>query len=111
MGLGGWLCFSSEEALQNRAVQIHELAHLVAPKGHGKLWRKAVLALGGTLEEVPGFMKSYEKKSRRPSFRVSYNDQIVKIGYMGQEREGLRAGAQALLDNWLGQPTTASEKA
>jgi hypothetical protein len=89
---GGWLCFKGEEGLQNKVVQIHELAHLVAPRGHGERWRKAVLALGGSLEAVPGLLRSYEKRPRR-------------------FRHGVVRYFQVSHEVWMGQPTTASEKA
>ncbi len=60
----GWICFLSARRLTERMLVLHELAHLLSPGGHDDRWREALLALGGTLDEVPGILKSYQKRVR-----------------------------------------------
>lgn len=60
----GWLCFLSAKRLAARELVIHELAHLLAGKGHDDRWRAKVLELGGTIDEVPGLLRSYRKRAR-----------------------------------------------
>lgn len=57
----GWLCFRRADRLECRELVIHELAHLVCGQGHTDLWRDTVLRLGGTLDPVPGVLRSYHK--------------------------------------------------
>ena len=59
----GWLCFLASRRLADRALVLHELAHLLAGKGHTEKWRTVLLSLGGTLDEVPGLLKSYHKRA------------------------------------------------
>lgn len=63
--VSGWLCFLSAKRLKDQALVLHELAHLLAPGGHNDRWRAKVLELGGTLDEVPGLLKSYHKKIKK----------------------------------------------
>lgn len=63
----GWICFRSTKWLQCKELLIHELAHALTNDGHTDKWRKKVLELGGTIKEVPGIMRSYEKKIRYAS--------------------------------------------
>lgn len=60
----GWLCFRRADRLRCRELVIHELAHLVAGAGHTDAWRAAVIKLGGTLDAVPGVLRSYHKRGR-----------------------------------------------
>ena len=61
----GWLCFLSERRLRDRLLVLHELAHLKAGAvGHTDSWRRVLIEIGGTLDEVPGLLKSYHKKPR-----------------------------------------------
>ncbi len=42
---------------------LHEIAHLIAGKGHTDAWRRAVLSIGGTLDPAPS-LKSYQKQPK-----------------------------------------------
>jgi len=60
----GWLCVLSPARLTDQALVLHELAHLIAgPVGHTDRWRRALLALGGTLDRT-GSTKDYHKRQR-----------------------------------------------
>lgn len=61
----GWICFLSAKRLVSKEICLHELAHLITPGGHIDAWRETLIAIGGTLDEVPGLLKSYHKKSRK----------------------------------------------
>lgn len=59
------ICFRSDKWLGCQELLIHELAHITSNvRGHIDRWRNEVLRLGGTIKEVPGILKSYEKKRR-----------------------------------------------
>lgn len=60
-----WICFRSTKWLGCKELLTHELAHALTNHGHTDKWRKKVLELGGTIEAVPGILRSYEKKPRR----------------------------------------------
>lgn len=62
----GWICFLSDKRLTERLLCLHELAHIVTKEGHTKRWRDYLLQIGGTLDEVPGLMRSYHPVSRKP---------------------------------------------
>ncbi len=52
----GWVCLSYKYQLKEKLLLLHEVAHLIANKAlstpsHGKKWREAVVAIGGTYEE------------------------------------------------------------
>lgn len=66
LDFGGWICFLSAKRLTARELVLHELAHILAPGGHNDKWRAKVLEIGGTLDEVPGLLKSYQKRGVRP---------------------------------------------
>lgn len=57
----GWICYRDEQWARHAEIAIHELAHVVTGHGHTDRWRETVLALGGTLDEVPGIQRSYHK--------------------------------------------------
>lgn len=62
----GWICVRAAKRLEDDALMIHELAHLSLGEGkHGDAWRREVLALGGTLDAVPGGLRSYKKAERQ----------------------------------------------
>ena len=49
----GWICFRHKYQLKEKLTLLHEVAHLIANKWlitphHGKLWKAAVVAIGGT---------------------------------------------------------------
>lgn len=51
----GWICLRLRFHLKNKLTMLHEGAHLVANKipgtpPHGRKWKQAVLALGGTFK-------------------------------------------------------------
>ena len=51
----GWICLHYKSTLKNRLILLHEVAHLIANKNpktpnHGKLWKAAVVAIGGTFK-------------------------------------------------------------
>lgn len=48
----GWVCFRYQEALNNKLVCLHELAHVLTKQGHTAKWRETLLDLGGSLDEV-----------------------------------------------------------
>lgn len=60
----GWVCVLSSKRLSERMLMLHEAAHIVSGCGHTDKWRETLLRMGGTLDEVPGLLKSYHKKSR-----------------------------------------------
>jgi hypothetical protein len=60
----GWICYRKASRLESKELALHEIAHLVAGCGHTDEWRRAVLALGGTLDAVPGLLRSYQKRER-----------------------------------------------
>lgn len=59
-----WICFLSSKWINCKELLIHELAHALTTLGHVDKWREKVLELGGTIKEVPGILKSYEKRTR-----------------------------------------------
>ena len=69
----GYICVLNRFYLRSRVLMLHEVGHLLAPDGrHGDSWRKAVLAIGGTLRRhcVCGnghrsyYLKNYAKIPR-----------------------------------------------
>jgi len=60
----GWACFMSNKWLNCSPLLIHELAHAITKLGHVDRWRECVLSLGGTMDAVPGILKSYAKRKR-----------------------------------------------
>jgi hypothetical protein len=59
----GWICFMSAKRLTSVELCQHELAHLIAGEGsHTRRWREFLLDLGGTLNAVPGILRSYQPK-------------------------------------------------
>ena len=60
----GWICFIKSEAIKDKMLCLHELAHIITKHHHDDVWRKALLNLGGTLE-ANFYMKPYFKKSRK----------------------------------------------
>ena len=60
----GWICFRSTKWLDNKFLCLHELAHIVTRQGHTDRWRKFLLQIGGTLDPVPGVLRSYQKQPR-----------------------------------------------
>lgn len=61
----GWICFLSHKRLKERLICLHELAHIVTREGHTKRWREYLLQIGGTLDAVPGLMRSYHPRKRQ----------------------------------------------
>ncbi len=59
-----WICILSSRRLSDKMLLLHELAHIITGVGHVDKWRAVVLEIDGTLEEIPGLMKSYHKKTR-----------------------------------------------
>jgi hypothetical protein len=60
----GWICFRSPMHLDSRHVRLHELAHILTRQGHTRRWRACLLAIGGSLDELPGFSRSYHPRAR-----------------------------------------------
>lgn len=60
----GWICVLSPKRLGERLLMLHEAAHILTGGGHDDKWRAKLLEIGGTLDEVPGLMKSYHKRRR-----------------------------------------------
>lgn len=60
----GWICVRAAKRLADDMLMLHELAHLSSGDGHTDRWRREVLALGGTLDAVPGSLKSFHKRPR-----------------------------------------------
>lgn len=60
----GWICYLSRKWLHVPEVALHELAHVLTECGHTDRWRAKVLEIGGTLDPVPGILRSYHKVSR-----------------------------------------------
>lgn len=56
----GWICIRGWRRLYQRALLIHELAHILTSAGHDDRWRKKVRELGGRVEA------RYQKQERRP---------------------------------------------
>jgi len=63
----GWLCVLAARRLDAPELVLHELAHLLTGAGHDDRWRAKVLELGGTIDEVPGLLRSYRKRERVPA--------------------------------------------
>lgn len=61
----GWICYLSAKRLPIREIALHELAHILSGEGHTDKWRETLLAIGGTLDAVPGILKSYHKRTRQ----------------------------------------------
>ena len=61
----GWICFLSAKRLTNLELMLHEIAHVLTGEGHTDKWRERLLQIGGTLDAVPGILRSYHKKTRR----------------------------------------------
>lgn len=59
------ICFRSGLWLHRRELLIHELAHVLTSHSHDDRWRAKVLELGGVITEVPGLLKSYEKRKKQ----------------------------------------------
>lgn len=57
----GRICILSPARLAEKMLLLHELAHVLAPGGHDDKWRAKLLEIGGTLDEVPGLLRSYRK--------------------------------------------------
>ena len=60
------ICYLSAKWLDYRELALHELAHVLAGNGHTDKWRAKVIELGGTIKEVPGILRSYEKRAKEP---------------------------------------------
>lgn len=60
----GWVCVLSTKRLASRELMLHEAAHAITGLGHVDKWRAKLLQIGGTLDEVPGLLKSYHKRER-----------------------------------------------
>jgi hypothetical protein len=60
----GWICFGSTRLLDSREARLHELAHVVTREGHTARWREYLLQIGGTIDEVPGVLRSYYPRKR-----------------------------------------------
>jgi hypothetical protein len=64
----GWICFLSSKWLHVRALWLHELAHVVTRQGHTDVWRRFLLQIGGTLDEVwdgnVSVLRSYQRRAR-----------------------------------------------
>ena len=58
------ICFRSSRWIDRRELLIHEVAHVLTNCGHTDKWRAMVYRLGGTVLEVPGLLRSYEKRPR-----------------------------------------------
>ena len=58
----GWICFLSNKWLHVRELWLHELAHVITRHGHNSYWRKTLLEIGGTLDPVPGVLRSYHPR-------------------------------------------------
>lgn len=58
----GWICYLSFKRLIHEELALHELAHILTSQGHTDKWRKKLLEIGGTLDPVPGLLRSYRKK-------------------------------------------------
>lgn len=60
----GWICILSAKRVPDQTLLLHELAHLIAGGGHTDKWRRTLLELGGTVDTVPGGLRSYHKMSK-----------------------------------------------
>jgi len=60
----GWICFLSAKRLSSKELCLHEMAHILTNNFHTKKWREKLLEIGGTLDEVPGILRSYQPKRR-----------------------------------------------
>lgn len=74
----GWICFLSNRWLGERMLWLHELAHAVMREGHTRRWREFLLQIGGTLDEVPGVLRSYHARPRKP-IAISENENGIHI--------------------------------
>lgn len=67
----GWICVLSAKRLTLRALMLHEAAHVITGLGHVDKWREKVLEIGGTIDEVPGLLKSYRKRRRAMKWKLN----------------------------------------
>lgn len=58
----GTICFLSTKWVGHDALTIHEVCHLLAGRGHDDAWRAKVVEMGGTLDPIPGVLRSYHKR-------------------------------------------------
>lgn len=63
----GWICIRSPRRIGERSLILHELAHVVSGEGHSDAFRRALVALGGTLEPQweNGTIVAYDAKRPR----------------------------------------------
>ncbi len=59
------ICYLSTKWLECKELALHELAHIMTSKEHSDKWRAKLLEIGGTLDEVPGILRSYHKRPRK----------------------------------------------
>lgn len=56
----GWVCFQHPDDLQDTALRMHELAHILSGEGHTDAWRATMQRLG---QQIP---PRYQKRRRKP---------------------------------------------
>ena len=66
----GWICIRRPDRLRDRQLMLHELAHIISGQGHTDLWRRTLIALGGTLDATLDdrgntVLRSYHKQTRK----------------------------------------------
>lgn len=91
------ICFLSDKWIDRPELLIHELAHILTNAGHVDKWRAKVLELGGTVQEVPGLLRSYEKRPR--------DGATLKPGATVERKDGTRiykstSGRVEKLETW-----------
>lgn len=66
----GTICIMLLRRASDMPLMLHEAAHLITGCGHTDKWRKKLLEIGGTLDEVKErdgkgvLLRSYQKKSK-----------------------------------------------
>lgn len=75
----GWICFLSTKWLDQRMLWLHELAHVVTRDGHTRRWREFLVRIGGTLDEVPGVLRSYHPAPRSPVVSTTENENGIHV--------------------------------
>lgn len=60
----GWICALAAWRLEDQALMLHELAHILTGHGHTNKWRSKLLSIGGTLQATDS-LRDYHKRDRQ----------------------------------------------
>jgi hypothetical protein len=91
----GWICFGSTRLLDSREARLHELAHVVTREGHTARWREYLLQIGGTIDEVPGILRSYY-----PRKRARVVERVERDGWVHTHYSSGSVSSRPVLPRW-----------